>query len=94
MEQQLSSLAMQKQGFQAQLAEADSAISELKGRKSAYRIIGNIMVEQSKDGLDKDLKEKKSLAELRIKTLEKQEKEIREKAQSLQKEILKEMENE
>ena len=90
-EQQLSNMTVQKQSFQSQMAEIESAMSGLKGKKTAYKIIGNIMVEQTKDNLEKDLKEKKNLAELRLKSIEKQESEIREKAKSLQKEILKDI---
>ena len=42
-----------------------------------------------KEDLKKDLKEKKEIIELRIKSMEKQETQIKEKASKLQEEILK-----
>jgi len=88
-EQGLQNLLMQKQQFQLQLAEIDSALKELGTTKESYKIVGNIMVSAKKDELEKDLKEKKEVVELRIKSLEKQETQIKEKASKLQEEILK-----
>ena len=87
-EQNIQQLLMQRQTFHSQLAEVDSALSELEKTKTAYKIIGNIMVLSDKDSLSKELSEKKEMLQLRINTLEKQEKAIRDKAQELQKEIL------
>lgn len=87
-EQNLQNFLLQKQQYQAQLTEIDSALSELKGEKTAYRIIGNIMVESKRENIEKDLKEKKKAFELRIKTLEKHEERIKEKAKILQTEVL------
>lgn len=91
-EQSMQNILMQKQQFQAQLMEIDSAINELKGSDESYKIVGNIMVKANKDDLSKDLKQKKELVELRIKTIEKQEKDTREKATSIQSEVMKELE--
>ncbi len=90
-EQSLQKSLAQKQGFQSQLAETESALEEVKGRKHAYRIIGNIMVEADAKTLTEELRRKHELLELRIKTLIKQEDRIREKTQSLQKDVMKEM---
>ncbi|MBD3164333.1 prefoldin subunit beta [Candidatus Woesearchaeota archaeon] len=91
-EQSLQNILMQKQQFQTQIAEIESALKELKDSEESYRIIGNIMVKSKKPDVRKDLESKKATSELRIKTLEKQEENIREKAQSLQSEIMKNME--
>ena len=91
MEQSLHSLSMQKQQFQLQQVEVESAIKELEKVDEAYRIIGNIMVLFKKPELKEDLQSKKEIVELRIKNLEKQENHIREKASKIQDEILKEM---
>lgn len=88
-EQGLQNLLMQKQQFQLQLAEIGSALKELGTTNESYKIVGNIMVSAKKDELEKDLKEKKEVVELRIKSLEKQETQIKEKASKLQEEILK-----
>ena len=90
-EQSLQNILMQKQQFQAQLMEIESALSELKTSEESYKIVGTIMIKSSKEDLDKDLKQKKEIMELRIKTLEKQEKETKEKASGIQSEVMKEI---
>ena len=47
------------------------------------------MVADKKEDLEKDLKEKKERMQLRIKTMEKQENQIKEKAKKLQDEVSK-----
>lgn len=89
LEQSLQSVFMQKQQFQAQLVEIDSALVELSKTSSAYKIIGNIMVASNKEELRKDLEEKKEVFSARLKVLEKQEQKFREEAQSLQKQLIK-----
>lgn len=88
LEQNLQAFLMQKQTFQQQLIEIDSALEELKDAKQAYKIIGSVMVESKKEGLVNELTEKKEKTELRIKTMEKQEEKTRERAKELQKEVL------
>ncbi|MBW3015222.1 prefoldin subunit beta [Candidatus Woesearchaeota archaeon] len=88
LEQSLNNFLLQKQQFQAQLIEIDSALTELKSTEKAYKIVGNIMVASKKEDLEKDLKQKKEMVELRIKTLEKQEQKLRDKASSLQEEVM------
>ncbi len=91
LEQNLQSFLIQRQNFQAQLAEIESAIKETGKTKDAYRIIGNIMVKAEKKDIEKELKQKKEMFELRIKNIEKQEEKLKEKASNLQKEVMKEM---
>lgn len=88
LEQSLQSFLVQKQQFQTQLVEVKSALKELENSKESYRIIGNIMVQASKDDLKKELESKKEMLNIRIKTLEKQEKQIKEKSSKLQSEVM------
>ena len=88
LEQALQQLLLQKQTFQLQLMESESALKELQGTQEAYKIVGNIMVLTKKEDLENELKEKKETTELRISSLEKQETRTREKASSLQKEVI------
>jgi prefoldin beta subunit len=88
-EQSLQSLILQKQQFQAQINETESALKELVNSSDSYRIIGNIMVKADKNELKKELEEKKSTSSLRIKSIEKQESIIRQKVESLQQEVMK-----
>ena len=93
-EQSLQNFLGQKQQFQVQLVEVESALGELDGTDKAYKIIGNIMVESDKSELKADLQSKKEMLELRIKTMEKQETQVRERASKLQSEILKKIKKE
>jgi prefoldin beta subunit len=91
MEQSVQSLSMQKQQFQLQQVEIESALKELETVKEAYKMVGNIMVLSPKDKLKEDLSSKKEIIDLRIKNLEKQENQLRERASKLQEEVLKEL---
>ena len=87
-EQSLQSFLGQKHQFQVQLVEVDSALNELEHTDKAYKIVGNIMVEGDRNELKTELKSRKEMLELRIKTMEKQESQVRERASKLQSEIL------
>ena len=91
MEQSMQGLSMQKQQFQLQQIEVESAMKELENVDEAYKIVGNIMVLSKKTDITGELNSKKEIIELRIKNLEKQENHMRDKASKLQNEILKEM---
>ncbi len=93
-EQSMQTILSQKQQFQMQLVEVESALNELGKTDEAYKIVGNIMVASDKKDLIADLKSKKEIVDLRLKTLEKQENQIREKAEKLQSEVLKKIKNE
>lgn len=91
LEQNLQNYLNQRQQYQSQLVEIDSALGELSKTDSSYRIIGNIMVKRDPKELEKDLSEKKEKVELKIKSLEKQEGQLREKAKELQQKIMNNM---
>ena len=91
LEQSMQNLLMQKQQFQLQQVEIESALKELENVNEAYKIVGNIMVLSKKEDLKNDLTSKKEVIELRIKNMEKQENRTREKASKIQTEVLKEM---
>jgi prefoldin beta subunit len=92
LEQNMQNFLMQKQQFQMQLSEINSALENIQGSTKSYKIVANIMVDAQKEDLEKELKQKKEMFELRIKSLEKQEDSIREKSQKLQKDVLGSME--
>lgn len=92
LEQNLQNIIMQKQSFQMQLMENENALTELdKTKKEAYKIVGTIMINANKDDLKKELKEQKEILDVRIRSLEKQEKIFQEKAEELQKEVMKDI---
>lgn len=90
-EHNMSNLSAQKQQFQNQVFEVDNALKELSSSKQTFKIVGNIMIESSKEDLEAELKERKELSELRVQTFEKQEKKLQEQAKKLQEEVLAEM---
>ena len=93
LEQNLQNFFMQKQTFQSQLLEIENAVKELDStNEDSYKIIGNIMIKENKDKLIKEIKSKKEILELRLKSIEKQELKIKEKAEELQKKVVKELE--
>ena len=89
LEQNIHNSLMQKQALQAQLIEVNNALKESSTSKKLYRILGPVMIETSKENLEKYLNEKKNIIELRIKSLEKQEDKLKEKAQTIQSEVVK-----
>ncbi|MDP7181621.1 MAG: prefoldin subunit [Candidatus Woesearchaeota archaeon] len=91
MEQNVQQLTQQKQQLQSSFFELESAEKELKTAKTAFRIVGNLMVQSNKDELAKDVTSKKEILELKINTLEKQEKKLREESQTLQQALMKDM---
>ncbi|PLW79916.1 prefoldin subunit beta [Candidatus Woesearchaeota archaeon] len=93
-EQNLANISQQKQHFQSQLFEVESALKELKRDPTAYKIIGSIMVKADSSNLIKELNEKEEVFKLRMDSLEKQEKNLGEKAAALQKEVMEELKKE
>jgi len=90
-DQNLQHVLMQKQSFQTQLLELDSALEEIETTSEQYKIVGSIMVKSEKEALKKDLKSKKEIFELRLKNLDKQEIQFKENASHLQNELLQEL---
>lgn len=80
MEHNIHALAMQKQQFQSQLFETEGALKELANTTQAYKIIGGIMVAADKQALIKELEGRKELLDIRLQSIEKQEKQLKAKA--------------
>lgn len=93
LEQNFQQLIMQKQAFKYELDETDSALEELKNTTGdIFKIIGgNIMVKSSKEKVESDLKHKKELIELRMKTMDKQEEEFSKRIETIREEVLKQI---
>ena len=91
-EQNLQNLLMQKQAFQLELNETNSALEELEGSKDeVYKIVGNVMIKSKKEILVKELKERLGILDLRVRNIEKQEQLIRKKAESIRESVMKKM---
>ncbi|MBI2662812.1 prefoldin subunit beta [Candidatus Woesearchaeota archaeon] len=93
LQQNLQNILLQKQQFESQLSELDSALHELKTTDKAYKVLGHIMVASSPELLAKDLDEKKEVLQIRIKNFDRQEESIKKNIESLQQEVVAELEN-
>ena len=90
LEQNLQNIIMQKQNFQAQVSEIGNALKEVKETKEkVFKVIGSTMIAVDKSKVEKELDSKKEFLDLKIKNFEKQEKQFKEKFESLQTEVLK-----
>ena len=92
LEQNLQNLLLQKQAFQIELAETQSAIKEIENStEDVFKIIGQLMIKIDKEKTQEELKEKDKLLNLRIKTIEKQENSLTEKLNEFREELVKEI---
>ena len=90
-EQSLQNIILQKQAFEMELAETRAAMKEIeKSGDEVYKIIGQLMIKKDKKEVKEELKNKENILNLRLKTIEKQEKIFMDKSEKLRKEILKE----
>ncbi len=80
LEQHLTEFLAQKQSIQIELQEISNALEELgKTNDDVYKILGGIMIKSDKGVLSKELEERKKLMQLRISSIEKQERIIEDK---------------
>jgi prefoldin beta subunit len=92
-EQQMQQYTMQKQTIHVQLVEMDNALEELQTTKEQpFKIVGNVMIGCDKETLVKELQEKKETAEIRLKNVEKQESQAKQKMESLHATVMKQIE--
>jgi prefoldin beta subunit len=90
LEQNLQTLLMQKQVFQAELNETENALSEITGSEDdVFKIVGQVMIKTKKEKVNEELKKKQELLSLRLKSIESQESGIAEKAEGLREEVMK-----
>ena len=92
LEQGMQNLSHQKQRFETELVEIENALNEVSKTKSQpYKVVNGVMFATTPEDLKKELSSKKEIISIRVKNIDKQEQEIRKKAESLQKEVLKEL---
>ena len=88
LEQKLQNLLMQKQSIQLEMAEITNALDALKDSgDEVYKVVGGIMLKAEKSSLQRELEEKKHVFDLRISSMEKEEKSLEEKLEKLRKEV-------
>jgi prefoldin beta subunit len=92
LEQKLQNSILQKQAFQMELAETNSALREVeKSGDEVFKIIGQLMIKSEKEKIKEELLSKQKILELRIKALEKQENSLTGQLDRLRDEITKSM---
>ena len=89
LEQNFQNLLLQKQTFQVEVNETKTALDEVsKAKGDVFRILGQIMVKADNAELKKELEEKKTILEMRMKAIEKQELGMREEVERIRAEIM------
>jgi len=92
LEQRLQNSLLQKQAFQMELAETNSALKEVeKSHDEVYKIIGQLMIKSEKAKIQEELLSKQKILELRIRTFEKQENSLTEQVEKIRDELTKSM---
>lgn len=91
LQQELGAVSQQKAQFDLKLREATRTVEELKGLEEGstiYRTVGGLLVQvKSKEEAINMLTEEKETMEVRIKAVERQETHLREKYETLQREL-------
>ena len=89
LEQNLQNLFFQKQAFQMEMTETQSALREIENsQEDAYKLIGQLMIRVPRSKIIEELSEKEKFLNLKIKNLEKQEKSFSENLEQLRGKIL------
>lgn len=90
-QQQARVLLSQKYQMEMQLKETQNALDELEksGNAEVHKVVGQILIKSDKNSIQSELKEKVETLELRMKSIEKQEKKVMDKVKSLQEDLQK-----
>lgn len=94
-QQQLQNVSTQKVQMEAQLRELQRTLEELgKANGDVYKNVGSLLIKvDDKDALKLDIEDSMETMDVRVKGLDRQEKSLREKYQSLQDTLNKAMGN-
>ncbi|MBU4245783.1 MAG: prefoldin subunit beta [Nanoarchaeota archaeon] len=88
-QQELQSIIYQKEAMRMHLQELEASLKELSAAKSdVYKAMGAILIKATPELLAKELNDERELIEVRTKSLEKQEKIVREKLTALQNQVI------
>ena len=89
LEQNYQAIFMQKQSIQIELGETNTALEEIKkSKETIFRVIGQVMLKTDKENIKKELKEKKDFLEMRVKSIDKQEVDLRGNIERIRGEIV------
>ena len=86
-DQNLHNLALQKQAFQMELSETQSALKEIEKSGEVFKLVGDLLIKKDKDKAKTELSEKVKLLEMRVKSIEKQEDIFSKRLEDLRKKI-------
>jgi len=90
LEQNLQNLIFQKQAFQMELSETNSALKEIGNTgEEIFKIIGQLMIKVDKLNIKKELEDKKKVLDLRVNAIEKQETSLTGQLERLREEVAK-----
>lgn len=90
LQQNLQAVAVQKQQVEAELADAEKTLDELKNvseTEQIYKSVGALLVKVSKADISKELEEKKDVSQTRSLVLTKQETRLKDNIKELQAKI-------
>jgi len=91
LEQNLQNILFQKQNFQIELSESQNALHELENAgDEIYKIVGQLMIKSEKEKIKNELLSKEKLLDVRIKTLDNQEKILSDRIEKLRENIISE----
>jgi len=89
--QQIQMVATQKMQLEAQVKELERTVQELEKTaddSAVFKNVGALLIQvKDRAGLVTELKDQKETAEVRVKTLDRQDKHLRERHQTLQQQI-------
>jgi prefoldin beta subunit len=84
LQSKLQNIMMEKQQLLMQSNEIDRALKALNDvTGKTYEMIGTVLIERDKDNINSDLLERKQMLDLRTESLEKNERTIKSRLQSL-----------
>ncbi|MFH1325686.1 MAG: prefoldin subunit beta [archaeon] len=90
LEHNIQNIAMQRQSFEAELSETQSALREIeKTKDDVFKIIGQVMLKTDKEKIKGELQEKTKILEMRADSMNKQEELLSKKLDKLREEVFK-----
>jgi prefoldin beta subunit len=92
-QQQAQGILLQKENISIQLTEIKKALEELgkTTESEIFKMSGPILIKSTKSSVKKELAEKEEVLSIRMKTLEKNEKKVRERLTEMRDKLAKEM---
>jgi prefoldin beta subunit len=92
LEQNLQSILLQKQTYQLEISDINNALEELgKHKDEVYKMVGSLMIKAKKEEIEKELRQKKDINELRMKNTDQQEQALKEKLFKIRNDLMDEL---